>query len=103
MHRFNLFQINTAKLVNMREAQKFSDKPLARASAGLVEVCSQTFGCMGLCWCKLFKYVAAHNRIATAFWCVRTAAQQAGVDIQQILHCAVCLCRHNHVSSAGCL
>eukprot|EP00882_Tetradesmus_deserticola_P030967 GHRQ01034997.1.p1 GENE.GHRQ01034997.1~~GHRQ01034997.1.p1 ORF type:complete len:207 (+),score=58.11 GHRQ01034997.1:73-621(+) len=37
MQRFNLFQINTAKLVNMRGAHKFSDKPLARASAGLVE------------------------------------------------------------------
>jgi H+-transporting ATPase len=43
MHRFNLFQINTAKLVNMREAQKFSDKPLTRASAGLVEVRSHWF------------------------------------------------------------
>lgn len=38
MARLNLFQINTAKLVNMRAAQTFSDKPLARASAGLVEV-----------------------------------------------------------------
>jgi hypothetical protein len=38
MNKFNLFQIKTAKLVNMRGAQKFSDKPLARASAGLVEV-----------------------------------------------------------------
>ncbi|WIA12441.1 hypothetical protein OEZ85_012477 [Tetradesmus obliquus] len=37
MARLNLFQINTAKLVNMRAAQTFSDKPLARASAGLVE------------------------------------------------------------------
>jgi hypothetical protein len=57
MNKLNVFQINTAKLVNMREAQKFSDKPLARASAGLVEVRSAAFSatwrCVlpcALCW-----------------------------------------------------
>ena len=38
MHATNMFQINTAKLVNMRGHTKFGNKDsLARASAGMVE------------------------------------------------------------------
>jgi H+-transporting ATPase len=37
MRKVNLFNINTAKYVNVREANAFNDRPLARASAGMVE------------------------------------------------------------------
>jgi len=37
MRRVNLFGINTAKYVNVRAATSFGDRPLARASAGMVE------------------------------------------------------------------
>jgi H+-transporting ATPase len=37
MRKVNLFGINTAKYVNVRDATNFNDRPLARASAGMVE------------------------------------------------------------------
>lgn len=37
MRKVNLFGINTAKYVNVRDATSFGDRPLARASAGMVE------------------------------------------------------------------
>ena len=37
MRKVNLFGINTAKYVNVRDATSFADRPLARASAGMVE------------------------------------------------------------------
>lgn len=37
MRRFNIFEINTARLVNVRGAQTFGENPMARASAGMVE------------------------------------------------------------------
>lgn len=38
LRRFNIFQINTSKMVNVRGAATFNENPLARQSAGAVEV-----------------------------------------------------------------
>lgn len=38
MRRYNIFEINTATMVNVRDSNRFSDTRLGRASAGLVEV-----------------------------------------------------------------
>jgi hypothetical protein len=37
LRKFNVFQINTSKMVNNREATTFANNPMARASAGMVE------------------------------------------------------------------
>lgn len=37
LRKYNVFQINTAKYVNVRGAQTFNENPLARQSAGAVE------------------------------------------------------------------
>lgn len=38
LRKYNIFQINTCKMVNVRGAQTFNENPLARQSAGAVEV-----------------------------------------------------------------
>lgn len=38
MRKYDIFQINSANLVNVRGAQTFNENPLARQSAGAVEV-----------------------------------------------------------------
>ena len=38
LRKFDIFQINSANLVNVRGAQTFNENPLARQSAGAVEV-----------------------------------------------------------------
>jgi hypothetical protein len=45
LRRFNIFQINTAAYVNVRGAQTFAENPLARQSAGAVEVSLGAGGC----------------------------------------------------------
>lgn len=41
MRKYDLLQINSAALVNVRGAQTFNENPLARQSAGAVEVREQ--------------------------------------------------------------
>jgi H+-transporting ATPase len=38
LRKYNVFQINTSQMVNVRGAQTFQENPLARQSAGSVEV-----------------------------------------------------------------
>ena len=38
LRKYDIFQINSANLVNVRGAQTFNENPLARQSAGAVEV-----------------------------------------------------------------
>lgn len=42
LRKYDIFQINSANLVNVRGAQTFNENPLARQSAGAVEVSGHT-------------------------------------------------------------
>lgn len=54
LRKFNIFQINTCALVNVRGAHTFNENPLARQSAGAVEV--RPSGWQG--HCRLVRTVA---------------------------------------------
>lgn len=44
LRKYDIFQINSCTLVNVRGAQTFNENPLARQSAGAVEVGAHLFG-----------------------------------------------------------
>jgi hypothetical protein len=104
MTKLNLFQINTAKLVNMREAQKFSDKPLARASAGLVEVCyealhyvsasHQAVCCQRVMPCRcVISFVSYRHNAYTASWQQASAGKRLmQAQTLQLAFSSLCLC-----------
>lgn len=45
LRKYNLFHINTSTMVNVRGAQTFQENPLARQSAGSVEVRAAAAAC----------------------------------------------------------
>lgn len=90
MRKYDIFQINSANLVNVRGAQTFNENPLARQSAGAVEVSHGQSTAWQLSCFLLVNWTAAHQLDAVVT-CPGTSPSFLSVFPQASISACVCL------------